>query len=235
MTDRNNGWESSASAWIKDMGVAGDFSRAHVLDAPMLARIRGREFKTVLDVGCGEGRFCRMLRAEGMSATGVEPTDSLRDAARLRDPGGDYIDARAEGLPFPDGAFDLVVSYLTLIDIDDVEAALGEMARVLRTGGSLLIANLNSFRTAGGWEKHPDGTAHFEMDNYLETRADWVSWRGISIRNWHRPMSTYLRLLLDSGLQLAHFEEPAPTGGAPAKADRYRRVPYFHIMEWCKA
>lgn len=116
-----------------------------------------------------------MLRAEGMSATGVEPTDSLRDAARLRDPGGDYIDARAEALPFPDGAFDLVVSYLTLIDIDDVEAALGEMARVLRTGGSLLIANLNSFSTAGGWEKHPDGTAHFEMDNYLETRADWVS------------------------------------------------------------
>ena len=73
--DRGNGWDDSAEAWIADMGEEGDFSRRHVLDAPMLARIRGRGFRNALDVGCGEGRFCRMLAAEGIAATGIDRTD----------------------------------------------------------------------------------------------------------------------------------------------------------------
>ena len=80
----NNGWDDSAEAWIADMGDKGDFSRRHILDAPMLARIRGRGFQTALDVGCGEGRFCRMLAGEGIATTGIDPTARLLDAARAR-------------------------------------------------------------------------------------------------------------------------------------------------------
>lgn len=235
MSKLENGWETSAAAWISDMGEAGDFSRRHILDAPMLARIREKGFTRALDVGAGEGRFCRMMRSEGLEVIGVEPTPSLHAMAQARDPSGTYVDAMAENLPFEDASFDLVVSYLTLIDIDGIEEAIGEMARVLRPGGSLLIANLNSFNTAGGWKTVPDGTRRFEIDNYLTERAEWVSWRGISIRNWHRPFHTYMRLLLDTGLRLVFFDEPAPSGGDPEVAARYRRSPYFHIMEWKKA
>ncbi|MGV6873836.1 class I SAM-dependent methyltransferase [Pseudochelatococcus sp. B33] len=235
MSGQDNGWEASASAWIADMGDSGDFSRVHVLDAPMLDRIRGRGFGNALDVGCGEGRFCRMLRTEGIDATGIEPTETLRNTARSRDPAGRYIDAQAENLPFEDETFDLVVSYLTLIDIDGIEEAINGMARVLRPDGSLLIANLNSFNTAGGWQKRDNGTTYFALDNYQVERAEWVSWRGVSIRNWHRPFGRYMQLLLATGLRLTHFAEPMPTGGDPGKAERYRRSPYFHIMEWQKA
>ncbi|AGT09659.1 class I SAM-dependent methyltransferase [Paracoccus aminophilus] len=234
MDRTDNGWETSAAAWIADMGERGDFSRIHVLDAPMLARIRGRGFQTALDVGSGEGRFCRMMQAEGIAATGVEPTPSLRAAAEARDPAGNYVDAQAEALPFDTASFDLVVSYLTLIDIDGIEPAIAEMARVLKPGGSLLIANLNSFSTAGDWHRLVDGSRYFRMDNYLEARAEWMSWRGVSIRNWHRPMQDYMRLLIGAGLRLSHFEEPSPTGGDRRRAERFSRVPYFHVMEWLK-
>ena len=130
----DNGWEDSASAWIADMGELGDYARRHVLDGPMLARVRGRAFRHALDVGCGEGRFCRLLQQEGLQTVGVEPSAALRAHALARDPQGDYRDARAESLPFDDGTFDLVVSYLTLIDIDDIAAALAAMARVLKPG-----------------------------------------------------------------------------------------------------
>jgi hypothetical protein len=43
-----------------------------------------------------------------------------------------------------------------------------------------------------------------------------------------------MSLLLGHGLTLRHFAEPAPYGGDPDKADRYRRVPYFLVMEWQK-
>ena len=234
MRPDRNGWEASASAWITDMGESGDYARRHVLDRPMLERIRGRGFRNALDVGCGEGRFCRLLQAEGIATIGIEPTARLRETAIARDRTGEYLDADAETLPLEDDSFDLVVSYLTLIDIDGVDAAIGEMARVLRPGGSLLIANLNSFSTAGTWRGREDGSKEFVLDDYLTERAEWVSWRGITIRNWHRPFSRYMRLLLDAGLRLVHFDEPAPIGGEAETAEQYRRIPYLHIMEWRK-
>ncbi|WP_267425200.1 class I SAM-dependent methyltransferase [Methylobacterium sp. GC_Met_2] len=234
MRAQANGWEESASAWISELGEHGDYGRRYVLDAPMLERVRARSFRTALDVGCGEGRFCRMLRAEGIVPVGVEPTRALREAAIARDPSGAYLAATAETLPFANETFDLVVSYLALIDIDDLEAAIAEMARVLRPSGALVIANLNSFNTAGDWHKRDDGSRSFILDEYMVTRAEWVRWRGIKIRNWHRPFRAYMKPLLGSGLRLTHFDEPLPTGGDPVRIRQHRRAPYFHVMEWQK-
>src|SRR3954447_12972017 len=145
----NGGWSESAGAWIASLGDEGDFTRRYVTDPAMIARVEGRGFRAALDVGCGEGRFCRMLGQLGVAATGVDPTPRLIDEAVRRDPAGDYRIGRAEMLEFADARFDLVVSYLTLIDIPDIEQAVAEMERVLAPGGTLLIANLTSFTTAG--------------------------------------------------------------------------------------
>ncbi|MDB5471643.1 MAG: class SAM-dependent methyltransferase [Caulobacter sp.] len=112
------------------------------------------------------------------------------------------------------------------------------MARVLKPGGRLLIANLSNFTSAGmshGWSDLPDGRSAFAFDGYLDERAEEVAWRGIRILNWHRPLSTYMTLCLDQGLQLTHFDEPPPLGGDPARIVRYRGAPWFVIMEWRKA
>ena len=139
-------------AWIADMGEFGDFGRRCVLDPVMLPRALSRSPKKAHDVGCGEGRFCRMLKPHGVEGTGIDPTPALLAAALARDPECTYLEAAAERLPFDDNAFDLVISYLSLIDIRDMQAAISEMARVLNPDGAVLIANLNSFNTAcSGW------------------------------------------------------------------------------------
>lgn len=221
----DNGWDASATAWIADMGENGDFGRRHVLDGPMLGRVAGRGFRRAIDVGCGEGRFCRKLAGLGIAATGIDPTTALISAAQARDPEGDYRIAGAEALPARDAEYDLVISYLSLIDIPDVATAIAEMVRVLAPGGSLLIANLTSFNTL---------QAATGDETYLDEFPAWEAWRGMRVRNWHRPLSRYMTLLLDQGLHLRHFDEPAPTGGDPAKAARYRRLPNYLIMEWQK-
>ena len=231
-------WNQSAEAWIADQGDQGDFSRAFVLDKVMLERIDGHGFSAALDVGCGEGRFCRMLRDRGIAVTGIDPTQALLRRARELDPKGDYREGRAETLGFADASFDLVISYLTLIDIPAIRSAIPEMVRVLKPGGTLLIANLNSFMTASGdarWVKGEDGAhRHFPLDNYLEERCDVVSWRSITIDNWHRPLSVYMQLLLAQNLQLKFFDEPTPHGGDAETVGRYRRVPWHMVMEWRK-
>ena len=233
----SGGWAESAEAWIAEIGDRGDYGREFVLDVPMMARIKDRGYTNALDVGCGEGRFCRMLQACGIRTVGIDPTEPLIQHARLQDPQGDYRIGRAEALDFPDGYFDLVISYLSLIDIPDIGRAISEMVRVLTPKGTLLIANLTSFTTAntgGGWRPDGDGEPRFSIDYYLQERAEWLSWSGIRVQNWHRPLSAYLSLLLKQGLELRHFAEPEPQGGDPAKAELYLRVPYFLIMEWRK-
>lgn len=234
----DNGWAQSARAWIDSMGEAGDFSRAAVLDGPMLARLEGRGFRLGLDVGCGEGRFCRLVRPLRLSLVGLDPTPILLKRARLRDPKGTYVEGRAEAMPFPDGHFDVVVSYLTLIDIADSRAAIGEMARVLKPGGTLLIANLQSYATAATpphWVRDEAGKRlFFRVDNYLEERADWAAWGDIRVRNHHRPLSAYVQALLGAGLALTHWDEPRAHSADAERAATYNRVPWHYMMEWAK-
>jgi SAM-dependent methyltransferase len=233
-------WEGSAQEWIDAQGEAGDWTRVQVLDGPMLARVDAGGFTNALDVGCGEGRFCRMLRTRRITAIGIDPTHRLIEEARMRDPDGDYRMARAEALPFEDGRSDLVVSYLSLIDIPDLSAAIAEMTRVLAPGGALLIANLTSFSTASAvpgvtWTRDAAGNRlYFAIDHYLEARAEQVSWDDISVVNYHRPLSAYMALLLAKGLRLTHFEEPRARGADDERAAAYNRVPWAFIMEWRK-
>lgn len=232
MTD--TGWDQSAAAWLDTMGDDGDFGRVAVLD-PVMTGLAGRFSGKAIDVGCGEGRFVRTLKAQGFDACGIDPTAALIDAARARDPGGDYCVAGGEALPFDDGGFDLVTSYLALCDIENIDAALAEMVRVLKPGGHLLFANLSSINTAGVWKKSLLGEAqHYAIDHYMDERPVRQRWNGIDILNWHRPFSFYMRRLIDLGLILRHFDEPKTQGAYAGTKAKFDRMPNFVVMLWEK-
>ena len=87
---------------------------------------------------------------------------------------------------FPDGKFDFVYSYAVFQHIPSAEVVfsyLRETVRVLKPGGALLIANLNSFNTAcSGWVKGDAGERlYFPIDNYLQERSIWIEYRGIRL------------------------------------------------------
>lgn len=232
-----SGWDASADAWIAVIGESGDFGRVHVLDAPMLALVDHHAPARVLDVGCGEGRFCRMLAARGISAVGIDPTAALISRAQALHPDGDYRVAHAEAMAAEPSGFDMAICYLSLIDMADLSAALAQIVAAIAPGGHLLIANLTSFNTAAvhvGWLKPLDAEPSFPIDHYFRERPLRTRWSGIDIINHHRPLKIYMQALIGHGLILTHFDEPEATGGPADKRDRYNRVPNFHIMVWRK-
>jgi SAM-dependent methyltransferase len=94
---------------------------------------------SVLDVGCGTGYTLAKLRDRGLTVTGVEPAVEMRRIARENLPGVPILDARIEALPFSDETFDFIVSIEVVRYLDDLEIAIGDLARVLRPGGTAFI------------------------------------------------------------------------------------------------
>jgi len=241
MSEAVGGWVASAGAYI-DFQDGGDPSRVVLLDPVMLRLCGDVTGKRVLDLGCGEGRFCRMLADRGARCAGIDVTPEMASTARERGP-GDYALSDAARLPFQDQTFDLVVSYITLVDIPDYRRAIAECARVLKPGGSIVAANLG-FTSANalpnsGWLRDEDGRrVYFALDHYAEERAQWYEWRNIRIENYHRPLSGYMKAYLASGLALRFFDEPVPEDQsleAHPEFENWFRVPYFNVMRWEKA
>jgi ubiquinone/menaquinone biosynthesis C-methylase UbiE len=89
----------------------------------------------LLDVGCGEGTFCRFVANDQLVVVGVDSDPSVMPTSSL---GVRYAVATAVALPFPDASFDAVTMTMVLHHVQP-QRALSEAARVLTPGGVLLV------------------------------------------------------------------------------------------------
>jgi ubiquinone/menaquinone biosynthesis C-methylase UbiE len=107
--------------------------------AALLGGARGR----VLEIGAGTGLNVEHYPVDLDELVLAEPIAAMADVLRRRlETAGrtaTVVEAPAERLPFPDASFDTVVSTMVLCTVEDPHAAVGEIARVLRPGGSLLF------------------------------------------------------------------------------------------------
>ena len=92
--------------------------------------VQGLRINSVLDVGTGTGIFADAFFRLSLRVTGIDPNSELLTAARENVPGGEFIEAIGEELPFKDGSFDLVFLGHVLHETDDPAKALGEARRV---------------------------------------------------------------------------------------------------------
>ena len=100
--------------------------------------------ENVLDIGCANGIYMRLLAERCRRITGVDINDAMLDIARrtLADDGINNASLEKRGatdLGFADASFDLVYAFSTLTLVPDINAALQEMCRVLRPGGYALV------------------------------------------------------------------------------------------------
>jgi demethylmenaquinone methyltransferase/2-methoxy-6-polyprenyl-1,4-benzoquinol methylase len=105
---------------------------------------------TVVDVATGTGLVARELLARDCEVTGLDQSPEMLRVARDRL--GDrarFVEGRAEQLPFEDASFEALTFTYLLRYVEDPGAVLGELARVVRPGGS--VAMLEFFVPRGPW------------------------------------------------------------------------------------
>lgn len=231
-------WDQLAPAWIQRIRGRGDESREALLDEWMLRAVGEVRGQRVIDLGCGEGRFCRMLAERGADVAGVDLCAAMIDAAIAhRVNRENYAVGDMERLSnFGDESFDLAVSYITLVDVHDLHAALREAIRVLKPRGRFVVCNLASMVTAGNrWLRDERGEkVCYYLDNYFDESARAMRMCGGKVDGIHRTLSTYINEFLDAGFALERVDEPYPSPQqleqCPSNAD-IRRVPLFVIYQ----
>jgi SAM-dependent methyltransferase len=106
--------------------------------------------RRVLEVGCGRGELAERLLRRGVDVVAVDQSERMVELTRTR--GVEARLADVQDLPFDDGVFDVTVANFMLYHVPDVQRGLGELARVLRTGGRLVAATNGVRQLAELWE-----------------------------------------------------------------------------------
>ena len=139
-----------------------------------------------LDLGTGTGSIARGLARLGLTVTAIDPSEALMAQARRLDAEAgvqvDYRPGAAEALPFADGVFDVVLAGQCWHWFDRPAAA-REAARVLRSGGALVIAHFD-------WLPLPGNMVEATEDLIRTYSPDWGLGRGTGLYpHWLAGMS----------------------------------------------
>lgn len=245
MADLTSEWEAFSAEWIARCETNADAAREGLLDDWMISLVGDVTGLAVIDLGCGEGRFCRILAARGADTLGIDLQPSFIAYATCKaGPRETYRVADMQAIDeVADDLFDLAVSYISLVDVPDQAAAIGEAFRVLAPGGRFLVCNLSPMATASIdpalWCRDDAGQKrHFVLDDYVsEGPRRIVFTSGSELTNFHRSLSTTVNDFLDAGFILTRIYEPVPTAEqlhrVPENEDMLR-VPLFTIYDLSK-
>ena len=224
-------WEDQADEWVE---LTTDDPFYELLNLPTFLELLPGPGALTLDVGCGEGRVARELTARGHRVLALDGSPSLarmaaRDARPTTVAVGDSV-----ALPVASGIAELVVCFMVLMDVEDLDGSVAELARVLAPGGSVCAAILHPILTSGLFIPD-DPHRTFYMGEYrtpMRHVLDITRPNGeqFCFRVEHRPMEDYSRAFESAGLAITALREPRPSDELVAERPEFanfQRVPDF--------
>lgn len=225
MTD----WASHAAWWRAELNGDPAYRERTV---PLIESLLPFAGPRLLDLGCGEGRIARHLRAAGREVVGLDVNPELvREAqqpafvARLP-----HLDA------VRNGSFDGAYVVLVLEHIDDLGRFFYETARVVRSGGVLAAVVNHPVVTVPGATTvvdPSDGEVFFRWGEYFADGATDEDADGRTVRFHHRSLARLLTTAAQAGWLLDELiEEPGAESGSVAAT--YHRVPTLAGVRWLR-
>lgn len=223
-------WDKNANIWTDQVRKGYDAYREYLNNPAFFKFFGNLKDKYVLDAGCGEGYNTRLLTKSGAKTVGVDISPKMIEQARKHEKdkplGIQYEVASISDLSFLDNdTFDVVVSFMAMMDLSDYENAIKELYRVLRQNGQLYFSITHPcFLTKGfGWLKDDDGNPNKLLVGDYFSNQTWIEkWKFTEISQheevepfivpcFPKTLSDYINGLLKAGFILKKIEEPRPS------------------------
>jgi len=255
-------WDKMADYWIPRIRDGKDLWR-HFLNAPVFTKMIGDvQGLQLLDMACGEGYFSRFYAKAGAIVTGIDFSESQIAAAQeeeSRTPLGiQYQLADASIMNnIESESFDIVISFMALMDIENYEGAIMQASRVLKPGGRFVFILIHpcfgwSRRGFDGetlcrWEyrrledgsREPHYLKIFEYFTNHSFKARWKDDEGHEVAvttQFHRTLTDYMKTLRKNGFVVSQIEEPRPVEGKLEPNDLVKlfKIPHTICVEALK-
>lgn len=238
-------WSNAVESWVDFVRQGKDYYRDE-LNNPATFKLLGNMLgRLVLDLACGEGYNTRILARKGAQVTGVDFSEKMMELAEKEETkeklGIHYLVADASDLSqLPTNHFDIVTCFMSMQDIENLEKAVAEVARVLKRGGRFVFSIphpcfetlvVKGRRTSAatryfGKVKYP---IHWDMERLVKP---------FRTTSFHRTLADYFDALYRSKLYVLRLDEPRPTKKGLQKHPPLRQVlisPQSIIIECTKA
>ncbi|MEO7908485.1 MAG: methyltransferase [Roseiflexaceae bacterium] len=214
----------------------------NTLEQPVILELAGDlAGRRVLDLGCGDAAFGRMVLAHGGSAyVGVEGSRNMAAVARetLAGTNGRVQHCTIEEWEAPKAAFDLAVARLSLHYLADLAPTFARVYQALAVGGRFVFSVEHPVITScdRGW---PAGTLRQDwvVDDYFVTGARETMWMGGAVRKYHRTVEDYFHALQQAGFVVERLRESRPQRKQFADEQAYarrQRIPLFLFLVGCR-
>ncbi|KAK0629201.1 S-adenosyl-L-methionine-dependent methyltransferase [Bombardia bombarda] len=187
---------------------------------PLLRSMLPRSIRSmsVLDLGCGDGWFCRWAISQGASkACGMDVSKNMLERARElsllddKHSAARFCQGDMEDLLLDDEAYDIVFSGLALHYIARLEAVIQQVYKSLRPGGHFVFSVEHPVFTAprrpGFSEGEPSEAQSWLLSDYFAEGERTVDWLGASVQKQHHTLSSYLRTIRLVGFKLTAVDE----------------------------
>lgn len=203
-------WGCNAEPWIRAVRAREIESRRLATDQAILDAVLGRNPRSVLDVGCGEGWLTRRLSEAGVETLGVDIVPELIDAAREAG-GGHYRVVSYEEIVAGalDVSVDVAVCNFSLIGGSVVDDLVASVPAMLNRGGSLIVQTLHP-SIACGELPYVDGWREGSWAGFSDNFVDPAPW-------YFRTTESWVALLRSAGFEPVETREPMhPESRQPA-------------------
>lgn len=203
-------YQDEHGAFLGDVDFVWCPERLREADAGLLGDVRG---KNVLELGAGAAAGARWLRLRGAQPVAMDLSAGMLkhavDAARRSRVSVPLVQADAMALPFRDSSFDIVCTAFGAIPfVDDSAAAMREVARVLRPGGSWVFSVTHPMRWIFWDEPDESGlvarNSYFNRSPYVERDDDGR----LTYLEQHRTVGDRIRELVAAGFVVRDLVEP---------------------------